>query len=91
MVKKEETTRRPNDAEKEFLTIAYNRFYDIFDEIMANSFWEKDTWYRFSKIKDAFGVYSELLNYEPIKWIIEHIKRPGHLWKPKSVANYLNL
>lgn len=54
MVKKEETTRRPNDAEKEFLTIAYNRFYDIFDEIMANSFWEKDTWYRFSKIKDAF-------------------------------------
>lgn len=74
MTKKEEVSQRPNDSEKEFLNIAYNRFYDIFNEIMADSFWEKDAWYRFSKIKDAFGVYSELLNYEPIKWAIEHIK-----------------
>jgi len=66
---------RPNDAEKEFLTLAYSRFYDIFGEITTDSFWEKDAWYRFSKIKDAFGVYSELLNYEPIKWVIEHIKK----------------
>jgi len=65
---------RPNKAESEFLTIAYNRFYDIFEEVMSDPFWEKDEWYRFSKVKDAFAVYSELLNYEPIKWVIENIK-----------------
>ncbi|MEE9119221.1 MAG: hypothetical protein V3U02_11615, partial [Calditrichia bacterium] len=66
---------RPDKAEIEFLTLAYNRFYDIFEEIMDDSFWEKDNWYRFSKTKDGFTVYSELLNYEPIKWVIEHIKK----------------
>jgi len=66
---------RPNEAEIAFLTLSYNRFYDIFEEVMNDNFWENDEWYRFSKIKDAFALYSELLNYEPIKWIIEHIKK----------------
>ena len=48
------TTLNPNRAEKEFLTLAYNRFYDIFEEIIADLFWEKDEWYRFSKIKEVF-------------------------------------
>jgi len=66
---------RPNKAEKEFLTLAYNRFYDIFEEVMGDSFWDKEEWYRFSKVKDGFAVYSELLNYPSIKWVIEHIKK----------------
>lgn len=66
---------RPNKAEKEFLTLAYNRFYDIFEEVMDDSFWDKDEWYRFSKVKDGFAVYAELLNYPPIKWVIEHVKK----------------
>jgi len=66
---------RPNKAEKEFLTLAYNRFYDIFEEVMDDSFWDKDEWHRFSKVKDGFAVYAELLNYPPIKWVIEHIKK----------------
>jgi len=65
---------RPNKSELAFLTLSYNRFYDIFEEAINDSFWEKDEWYRFSKVKDVFAVYSELLNYEPIKWIIENIK-----------------
>lgn len=65
---------RPNEAEKEFLALAYAKFYDIFNEAIADDFWEKDSWYRFSKIKDAFFIYSELLNYTPIQWVIEHIK-----------------
>lgn len=65
---------RPNKAEKDFLNLAYSRFYDIFDEIIEDSFWEKDEKYRFSRIKDIFYVYSELLSYEPIKWVIEHLK-----------------
>jgi len=64
----------PNKAETQFLTLAYNRFYDIFKEVMADSFWGKDPWYRFSKVKDGFGVYSELLNYEPIGWVLDNMK-----------------
>ena len=65
---------RPNFAEREFLTLAYNRFYDLFEEIMQDKHWEENAQYRFSKIKDIFAIYSELLNYEPIKWGIEQIK-----------------
>lgn len=71
----EKNELRPNDAEKEFLTLAYNHFYDIFDEIISDSFWERDQQYRFSRIKDIFGIYSELLDYEPLKRVIEHIKK----------------
>jgi len=65
---------RPNKAELEFLTLSYNRFYDIFEEVIDDSFWDKDEWYRFSKVKEGFAIYPELLNYEPIKWVITHIK-----------------
>jgi len=65
---------RPTIAEIEFLKLAYNRFYDIFEEIMDDSFWNKDEWHRFSRIKDGFAVYTELLHYEPIKWVIERMK-----------------
>jgi hypothetical protein len=65
---------RPTPAEIAFLSMSYNRFYDIFDELMKDDFFERDKWYRYSKIKDAFAIYTELLNYEPIKWVIEKIK-----------------
>ncbi|MDD5509673.1 MAG: hypothetical protein PHI12_02500 [Dehalococcoidales bacterium] len=65
---------RPNKSEIQFLTLAYNRFYDIFEEVMVDSFWGKNSWYRFSKVKDGFAVYSELLNYEPLQWVLEDMK-----------------
>jgi hypothetical protein len=65
---------KPNQAELQFLNLAYNRFYDIFTEVMDDSFWIKDSWHRFSKVKDGFGVYSELLNYEPLGWVLENLK-----------------
>lgn len=61
-------------SEIQFLTLAYNRFYDLYDEVMADSFWEKQEWERFSKIKQAFRIYAELLNYEPIILVIEKLK-----------------
>lgn len=67
-------TGNPNNSELQFLTLAYNRFYDIYDEIMNDFFWEKDEWERFSKIKQAFSIYTELLNYEPLKRVIEKLK-----------------
>lgn len=42
---------------------------------MSDDFWEQDPIYRFSKIKDGFSVYSELLNYEPIRRVISEIKK----------------
>ena len=65
---------RPNKAELQFLTLSYTRFHDVFEEVMDDSFWEKDERYRFSRVKDGFAVYSELLNYEPIKWVLENMK-----------------
>ncbi len=34
----------------------------------------KDDKVRFSTLKDGFAIYAELLNYEPIKWVIETLK-----------------
>lgn len=70
-----EEEQRPNKSETEFLKSAYNRFYNIFEEVMDESFWEKDEWYRFSKVKDGFAIYAELQNYPPVKWVLEHIKK----------------
>ena len=70
-----ENEPRPSVAEKELLTLAYNRFYDLFDEIMSDNFWEKEDYYRFSRIKDIFSIYAEILNYPPIGWIIEYLKK----------------
>ncbi len=66
--------KRPNPAELKYLSLAYNRLYDIFNEVLTDSFWKKDKYYRFCKTRDAFSVYAELLNYEPIQWVIEHLR-----------------
>lgn len=66
---------RPNQSEIRFLNLAYNFFYDLYDEISADEFWEKDVYYRFSKAKDCFLVYSELLDYEPIGWFLQALKK----------------
>jgi len=74
---REETIKeiRPSPAEKEFLTLAYNRFYDLFDEITSDEFWESNEKYRFNQFKSVFSIYTELLKYEPIKWVIEYLKK----------------
>lgn len=65
---------RPSKKEIAYLTLAYNRFYDIFEEVFVPEFWHKNKYYRYCKIKDAFSVYSELLNYEPIQSFIETLR-----------------
>jgi len=65
---------RPNEAELAFLKLAYNRFYDVHEQVMSDEFWQRDDWYRFSRVKDAFSIYVELMNYEPLKWLLENLK-----------------
>jgi hypothetical protein len=69
---------RPTQAEISFLTLAYNKFYDIFDEIFMDNFWDELPYYRFSKIREAFCIYGEVLSYEPIQYALETMeqKRP---------------
>jgi hypothetical protein len=65
---------KPNKSELKFLNLAYNRFYDLQEEIFDDEFWAKDAKYRYFKIKEIFSVYIELLNYKPIKHVIGQIK-----------------
>ncbi len=65
---------RPNEAEQKYLTLAYNVFYDIFEEITCEAFWGKDVYYRFCRVKDAFSIYAELLNYPPLQLVIEYLR-----------------
>lgn len=66
--------KNPTNSEIQFLTLAYNRFYDLYDEVMNDSFWSKGEWERFSKIKQAYLIYAELLNYDPLKFVIDKLK-----------------
>ncbi|MBC1501974.1 hypothetical protein HB943_15340 [Listeria weihenstephanensis] len=65
----------PTKAELEFLSLAFNKFYDIYEEILyKSSFWNETAFYRFSKIKEAYSLYGELQMYEPIKWKLQEMK-----------------
>ena len=64
-----------NRKEYDFLNLSYNRFLDLYAEINSTNFIELSPELRFYKIKDVFGVYSELLSYKPIKDFIDEIKK----------------
>lgn len=68
----------PNQDETEFLNLSFNRFIDVFTEIMTEEFWKQNPDYRFSKSKDLFAVYSEILKYPPVQWVIDANRRPNH-------------
>ncbi|MDN3681215.1 hypothetical protein QWZ04_12880 [Vibrio tapetis subsp. quintayensis] len=66
---------RPTKSAELFLSLAYNRFYDLADEIIEDEFWQKEEWYRFSKVSHLFAVYAEALSYEPFKMVLEALKK----------------
>ena len=67
----------PNDKELEALTLFYNRFYDLYEEITNDNFFKENAQLRFFKLREAFSIYKELLSYEPIKSYLEWMKRGG--------------
>ena len=67
----------PSEQELEVLNLFYNRFYDLYDEVTDDSFLNKDPKLRFFKLREAFSVYKELLNYEPLKNYIVWMKKGG--------------
>jgi hypothetical protein len=67
----------PSEKEIEVLTLFYNKFYDLFDEIVNDDFLNENANMRFLKLREAFSIYKELLSYEPIKDYIEWMKKGG--------------
>lgn len=67
-----------NDVEqKEVLSIFYNRFYDLYEEIVSDDFYNKDPQIRFYKLRESFSIYKELMSYEPIKDYLNWMKNGG--------------
>jgi hypothetical protein len=66
--------KKPNDSEFYFLNYSYNFFLDILEETRGESFWQKDPYYRLNRTRDAFLIYSEILEYEPVGWFLEALK-----------------
>jgi len=67
----------PNEKEKEVLSLFYNRFYDLFEDVVNDDFINKDAKIRFYKLRESFSIYKELLSYEPIKEYINWMKKGG--------------
>ena len=64
----------PNLIEKLPLQLAYNRFFNIFDEFMSEKFWNLSPEIRLFKIKNCFEIYTELLKYEPIICYLNYLE-----------------
>lgn len=75
MIKIEEL--KPNEKEREVLSLLYNRFYDLYEEVVNDDFINNDAKIRFYKLRESFSVYKELLSYEPIKEYINWMKKGG--------------
>ncbi|WP_313120353.1 hypothetical protein [Proteiniclasticum ruminis] len=68
---------KPNEKERSILFLFYNRFYDLYEEVVNDDFINNDAKIRFYKLREAFSIYKELLSYEPIKEHIEWMKKGG--------------
>lgn len=69
--------QKPTEKELIALNLFYNRFYDLYNEIVNDEFLKQDADIRFFKLREAFSIYKELLSYEPIKEYIQWMKRGG--------------
>ena len=70
-------SQKPSDKEKVALSLFYNKFYHLFNEIIDDSFTKNDPSTRFSKLKEAFLIYKELTSYDPIKEYLKWMKLGG--------------
>ena len=81
--------QRPSSKEKEVLLLFYNRFYDLYDEIVDDDFISTDTEIRFYKLRESFSIYKELLSYEPIKDFLNWMKKGGRPYFEGIIADDL--
>lgn len=65
--KEESVNLVPTDRHLMFLNLAYNKFLDIKELILSDSFMTLSDEYRLFKVQQLYSIYSELLRYEPLK------------------------
>jgi len=53
--------------EAEVLVLAYDRFNKIYKEVMDETFWTNNPYFRLSKIKDCFSIYTEIIKFKDFK------------------------
>ena len=68
---------KPNEKERQVLLLFYNRFYDLYEEVINDDFINKDAKIRFYLLRESFSIYKELLSYEPIKEYVNWMKKGG--------------
>lgn len=80
---------KPNEKEKEVLSLFYNRFYDLYEEVVNDDFINNDAKIRFYNLRESFSIYKELLSYEPIKEYINWMKKGGRPYFEGIIADDL--
>jgi len=80
---------KPNSNERIALSLFYNRFYDLFDEITNDEFDKTKSNIRFYKLREAFSIYKELLEYDPIKAYVGWMKKGGRPFLEGIIADDL--
>lgn len=68
---------KPNEKERAVLSLFYNRFYDLYEEVVNDNFMDQDAEIRFYKLRESFSIYKELLSYEPINEYVRWMKKGG--------------
>jgi len=68
---------KPNEEEQFTLSLFCNRFYNLYEELSKEEFFNEKPEYRFYRIREIFSVYKELLGYEPIQHYIQYVKNGG--------------
>lgn len=79
----------PTNNELKLLEMGYDRFLDLYEEIMSDHFWRKSPPYRLLKIKDMCAVYVELIKYPPINHALSSATRPHYKLVGKEFTAFL--
>jgi len=79
----------PTIAEARVLEIGYDRFLNLYEEVMNENFRRKRPSTRLTKIKELCSVYSELIKYAPLEFVLENTQRPHFTLIGKEFINFL--
>lgn len=60
-----------------FLNRTFNKFDEMFEEVMNVSFWNRDPRYRFSRLREGFSMFRVIQNYEQVYCNIAGTRKPS--------------
>lgn len=81
--------KRENSA---VFTILYIRFFELFKEVMSDEFWNGSKWYRLSRVKEGFSIYTEMLDYWAIRLTLSRFKKmfpPGQAELANDLTKFI--